>query len=63
LNYVGFFENPTRIRQRLRQSPFNLCPACLVTEFLPGVKQQHPGYSREEALLEAIGIMEAELRR
>jgi hypothetical protein len=28
---------PPRIRQRLRQSPFNLCPACLVTRELNGL--------------------------
>jgi hypothetical protein len=40
-----------------------LCPACLVTKFWPDVKQQHPGYSLQKALLAAIGIMEAEVRK
>jgi hypothetical protein len=38
------------------------CPACLVTKFMPKVRQQHPGLSDEKALLRAIEVMEAELR-
>jgi hypothetical protein len=53
---------PPAIRRRLRASSFNLCPACLVTEFMPKVRSQHPGYSDEKALLRAIEVMEAELR-
>jgi hypothetical protein len=51
---------PVAVRRRLRNSPFNLCPACLVTEFLPKVKGRR---SREQALLAAIEIMELQVRR
>ena len=58
-----FFDDlPVAVRRRLRNSPFNLCPACLVTEFMPKVRTKHPGYSHERALLVAIETMEAELR-
>ena len=59
---VYFDSLPLSVRQRLRNSPFNLCPACLVTEFLPEA-QRHSEYSRESALLAAIEIMELQLRR
>jgi len=59
---VYFDSLPLSVRQRLRNSPFNLCPACSVTEFLPEV-QRHSKYSRESALLAAIEIMELQLRR
>jgi hypothetical protein len=42
---------PVSVRRRLRSSPFNLCPACLVTKFLPKVWPRHSEYSREQALL------------
>jgi hypothetical protein len=59
----GFYDElPHDIRRRLQLSMFNLCPACLVTKFAPQVRSQHPGYSREKALLAAIEVMEAELR-
>ena len=51
---------PRSVRQRLQSSPFNLCAACLVTEFLPKVRSQN--LSREKALMAAIAMMEAELR-
>jgi hypothetical protein len=53
---------PSRVRQRLRSSPFNLCAACLQLEVLPKVKAKHRSLSREQALLAAIQIMEAEVR-
>jgi hypothetical protein len=53
---------PVSVRRRLRSSPFNLCPACLVAEFLPKVWPRHPEYSREQALLAAIKVMEAQVR-
>jgi hypothetical protein len=61
----GYFDTlPPRVRQRLRSSPFNLCPACLVTEFLPRVV---PGVQsaggQQAALFTAIAIMEAEVRK
>jgi hypothetical protein len=52
---------PLSVRRRLRDSPFNLCPACLVTEFLPQTRRRH--HSRERALMAAIELMEAEVRR
>jgi hypothetical protein len=53
---------PTSVRQRLRQSRYNLCPACLVTEFLPKV-QSRSRQPREKALFAAIEVMEAEVRQ
>jgi hypothetical protein len=54
---------PQRVRQRLRQSPFNLCPACLVTKFMPEVRRRHRQYSHEAAPLAAIEIMELQVSR
>ncbi len=49
---VGFFDKlPAAVRQRLRASPFNLCPACLVTKFAPEVRKKQSGLSRERALV------------
>jgi hypothetical protein len=60
----GYFDTlPLPIRRRLRGSPFNICPACLVTEVLPKVQSKHPSYSREKALFAAIEVMETEIRR
>jgi hypothetical protein len=57
----GYFDTlPLRVRQRLRASPFNLCPACLQLEILPRVAGKQSG---EQALFAAIKIMEAEVRR
>jgi len=44
-------------------SPFNLCPACLVTKFLPKLRRKHPNYSRQKLLCAAIEVMEAQLRQ
>lgn len=54
---------PAAVRRRLRNSPFNLCPACLALEVLPEVRRKHPNYSAEKALLAAIEVMEAEVRK
>jgi hypothetical protein len=54
---------PLPVRRRLRNSQYNLCPACLMTEVLPKVRSRHPGYSREKALMAAIAMMEAQLRQ
>jgi hypothetical protein len=60
----GYFDTlPLSIRRRLRDSQFNLCPACLVTEFLPKVRLRHSGYSRVQALFAAIEVMESQLRK
>jgi hypothetical protein len=56
----GYFVTlPLAVRRRLRGSPFNLCPACLVTEFLPRMERSYP---RERALFAAIDVMEAKVR-
>jgi hypothetical protein len=60
----GYFDTlPRSIRQRLQSSPFNLCPACLITKFLPEAQSCHREYTREKALLAAIEFMESELRK
>jgi len=51
------------VRQRLRSSPFNLCPACLVTKFLPKLRRQHLKAPREKLLFAAIEVMEREVRK
>jgi hypothetical protein len=59
-----FFDTlPRAARQRLRSSPFNLCPACLVLEVLSKVKAKQRGLSHERALLAAIEIMESQVRK
>jgi hypothetical protein len=59
----GYYDElPPAIRRRLQISMFNLCPACLVTKFMPQVRSRHPGLSDAKALLRAIEVMEAELR-
>jgi len=59
----SYDELPPAVRQRLRESPFNLCAACLVVYVLPEVYRQHPSYTRLKALLAAIELMEAEVRK
>jgi hypothetical protein len=54
---------PLPVRRRLQSSPFNLCPACLVTKFMPKVHARHPGYSKTRALLAAIEVMETQLQK
>lgn len=54
---------PVAVRQRLRSSPFNICPACLVTIFAPKVQAKHPRLAHERALLAAIDLMESEVRK
>jgi hypothetical protein len=50
---------PPKVRRRLRDSPFNLCAACLVAYFLPEVPQ---GGTKEQRLFAAITVMEAAVR-
>ena len=60
----GFFDKlPLSVRRRLRSSPYNLCSACLVTEFAPKVQSRYPNCSHEKVLLIAIEVMEAQLRK
>lgn len=60
----GYFDTlPSAVRQRLRQSPFNICPACLVTKFAPKISKVKGSRQPERALFAAIEIMEAEVRR
>jgi hypothetical protein len=62
--WIHYYDHmPPRVRARLRTSSFNLCPACLETRFLCEVQSQHPGYSREKALLAGIEMMEVELHK
>jgi hypothetical protein len=49
---------PAAIRRRLRESPHNVCPACLIVYFLPVVQKKHPRLPYEKQLLVAIAIME-----
>ena len=60
---VGWFDNlPPKVRQRLRQSPFNLCAACLKTIYLPKVMKRRRDLSGERALFIAIEVYEREER-
>jgi hypothetical protein len=54
---------PPVVRQRLCNSPFNLCAWCLQIEMLPGVRRKHPNWSKEKLLFAAIEVMEALVRR
>jgi hypothetical protein len=54
---------PRVVRQRLRNSPFNLCAWCLEIEVLPEVRRQHPNWSREKLLLAAVEMMEVQVRQ
>jgi hypothetical protein len=49
----NFDDFPPKIRQRLRNSPFNLCAACVYNDGLS---------DSEESLLHAIETMEATVR-
>ena len=49
---------PLSVRRRLQASPYNLCPACLVTKFLPKMRRRYPGYPREKVLLVTVEVME-----
>lgn len=54
---------PVLVRRRLRSSPFNVCPACLVSFVLPKVRAKHPNWSHEKLLLAGVESMEAEVRK
>src|SRR6516225_2025169 len=61
---TGFYDHlPLSVRRRLQTSPHNLCPACLVTTFLPKVRVRHPNYAREKALLLTVEAMEKLVER
>jgi hypothetical protein len=53
---------PAPVRRRLRNSPFNLCAACLEAYVLPEVQAKHRSWSREKALLAGIEVMESKMR-
>jgi hypothetical protein len=60
----GYFDTlPSAVRQRLRQSPFNICPACLVTKFAPKISKIKGSRQPERALFAAIEVMEAQVRK
>jgi hypothetical protein len=62
--WIGSYDElPPAVRQRLRNSPFNLCAACLVAFVLPDVQRRHRSYTRVKALFAAIDIMETEVRK
>ena len=52
-----------RCGKRLRNSPFNLCAACLEMVVLPKVKRKHPNLTREKQLFTAVEIMEEQVRK
>jgi hypothetical protein len=54
---------PVAVRRRLRNSPFNVCAACLEAFVLPKLRIKHPNWSREKLLLVGIEEMEAEVRK
>jgi hypothetical protein len=59
----GHFDKfPAAVRQRLRNSPFNLCAWCLGIEVMPTVRRQHPNWTRERLLLAAVELMERKVR-
>jgi hypothetical protein len=53
---------PLLVRRRLRNSPFNICAACLEAFVLPEVQAKHPNWSREKLLVAGIEIMETKVR-
>jgi hypothetical protein len=60
----GYYDElPMLVRQRLQISPFNLCPACLVTKFQPKVRARYPRYSHTKTLLIAIAVMEKQIEQ
>jgi hypothetical protein len=62
--WIGSYDElPSAVRQRLRESPFNLCAACLEAYVLSEVYRRHPNYPRQKALFAAIELMEAEVRK
>jgi hypothetical protein len=59
----GYYDAlPVAVRRRLRESPFNICPACLVIEVVPEVRRKHPNWSREKLLFAAVELMERKVR-
>jgi hypothetical protein len=58
-----FDDLPVPVRRRLRNSHFNICPACLQIEVLPKLQAKHPNWSLEKLLFAGIESMEAEVRR
>jgi hypothetical protein len=60
---VGWYDDlPPTVRQRLRQSPYNLCAACLRTIYVPKVRKRQRGLSYKQAFFVAIEIYEREER-
>jgi hypothetical protein len=53
---------PSKIRQQLAQSPFNICPACLVCFMEPRVRSLRPDWPREKLLCMGIKVMEEQIR-
>lgn len=59
----SFDHMPAIVRDRLRNSPFNLCAACLETFVLPEVVRKYPRLTRDHQLLIAVKVMEAQVRK
>jgi hypothetical protein len=58
----GYYDElPLSVQRRLQVSPFNLCPACLVTKFLPKVRKKYPRYSHTKMFLIAIAVMQRQI--
>jgi hypothetical protein len=54
---------PPTVRRRLRNSPYDICAACLTSFILPKVLHKFPRYSYEKALMVAIAVMEKQIER
>jgi hypothetical protein len=59
----GYYDDlPATVRRRLRESPFNICPACMQLYVLPEVRDRHPNWPHEKLLFAAIEVMEGQVR-
>jgi hypothetical protein len=54
---------PKTVRERLAQSPFNICVPCLVEYVVRDVKALHPDWSRRKLLFAAIKVREQQIRK
>jgi hypothetical protein len=62
--WIGHYDTmPPAVRQRWRNSPFNVCAACAKAFVLSEVRAQFPKLSHEQALLKALEIMEVKIRK
>jgi hypothetical protein len=54
---------PRVVRERLAQSEFNVCAACLQCFVAPKIMRLHPDWPRERVLFAAIKVMEHHVRQ